>query len=84
MYCLLSCLATAIVCTGYFRAWEFPQRLKRYGYERRGGGAGVEGMNGGGNGGRVGYGYGVGVGVGGFGGYGVGGGGGGVGFGKKD
>ncbi|KAF8441867.1 hypothetical protein BGX38DRAFT_1250950 [Terfezia claveryi] len=83
VYCLLSCLATAILCTGYFRAWEFPKRLRRYGYERQGLGPGVEGMNGGGVGGRVGYGYGVGVGLGlGLGGYGGGGGGGGLG--KKD
>ncbi|KAF8416988.1 hypothetical protein EV426DRAFT_707049 [Tirmania nivea] len=82
VYCLLSCLTTAIVCTGYFRAWEFPRRLRRYGYERWAGGTGFEGMNGGG---KVGYGYGVGLGIGGLGGYGLaGGGGGGVGLGKKD
>ncbi|KAF8464021.1 hypothetical protein BDZ91DRAFT_697919 [Kalaharituber pfeilii] len=74
LYCLLSCIATAAVCAVYFRGWEFPKRLRRYDFDRRGGGGGMFGGIGGegsgaANGGRVGYGYG-GYGFGGVGTYG--------------
>lgn len=85
IYCVLSCVATAVACCVYFRGWEFPKRLRRYDFDRRGGGGGVWGggnlEGNAGTGGRVGYGYGGGIGLGLYGGA-VGGGAGG--WGKKD
>ena len=56
VYCLLSALASAAVCTTYFRGVELPRRLKSHGKDRLGGierGAGLGGYglaNGGGYG----------------------------------
>lgn len=53
VYCALSVCATAAACLAYFRAVEFPRKLRRYGAERVGGDAvGGRGLGG--------YGYAVG------------------------
>ncbi|KAI9800811.1 MAG: hypothetical protein M1825_003594 [Sarcosagium campestre] len=78
VYCLLCIGATAAACLAYFRGVEFPKRMRRYGFDRLGGGGGGQGLiggDGGVGGGRLGgYGY-IGSGVNGFGGANGGGGG---------
>ncbi|KAF1832703.1 hypothetical protein BDW02DRAFT_502469 [Decorospora gaudefroyi] len=81
VYCLLSALASAAVCTVWFRGVELPRRLRRYAGERMNGGMGLGmgrftgGAGGSGYGlpvsngrGGAGSGYGVGYGYGGGGG----------------
>ncbi|KAI9678259.1 MAG: hypothetical protein M1817_006204 [Caeruleum heppii] len=60
VYCALCVGATAACCLVYFRAVEFPQKLRRYGADRMGGDGGAGGPRGG----LGGYGYGVGNGYG--------------------
>ncbi|PWW74345.1 hypothetical protein C7212DRAFT_359055 [Tuber magnatum] len=72
-YCLLSAFAGGCGAYAFLVGWEFPKRLRRYAFDRRGGGGGAGGAGGiignfgngtgaGGGGGRVGYGYVLGVG----------------------
>jgi len=66
-YCLLSAFAGACGVYTFLVGWEFPKRLRKYAFDRRGGGGGAGGIignfgNGVGAGGRVGYGYAPGVG----------------------
>ncbi|CUS10833.1 unnamed protein product [Tuber aestivum] len=72
-YCLLSAFAGACSVYSFLVGWEFPKRLRKYAFDRRGGTGGIIGNfgngagaggggGGGGGGGRVGYGYVPGVG----------------------
>ena len=81
IYSLLSAFCGVFLSIAYFRGYEFPKRLRRYGATRLFHSAGGEG--GGGRGGGGGYGYNAGMSSGGYppgyGGYGTG-----SGWGKKD
>lgn len=64
MYCLISAGASAALCVSYFRGFELPRRLQRYGrdrvglpYSERVKSSGAGGGVGGGIGGGYGYGY---------------------------
>ncbi|KAI9750236.1 MAG: maturation of Asn-linked oligosaccharides protein [Chaenotheca gracillima] len=61
VYCLLCIGGTAAACLAYFRAVEFPRKLRRYGAERVSGdpSGGRPGLGGYGYSGGSGYGYGV-------------------------